>query len=446
MGGRDQCHSCALKVYQFMPTQKRIALVDCNNFYVSCERLFRPDLRYKPVAVLSNNDGCIVARSQEVKDLGIKMATPVYQVDKLIKQHRIQLFSSNYALYADLSSRVMSLLGEFSPNIEVYSIDESFLDLTGICYKDPIQYGRQIRDAVWRTTGIPVCVGMGPTKTLAKLANFAAKKWKKTGGVLDLCCPVRREKLMRIVPVNEVWGIGSRISKRLNQLGITTVWDLCCQPPDKIQAQFNVVVARTVLELNAVSCLSLDEVAPAKQQIVCSRSFKKRITAFDDLAAALIGFCTRAAEKLRSQQSVTGSVAVFIRTNPFNPGEPQYQRSASLVLSHATQDTRQIAAHARHLLKQIYRYGYRYQKCGVLLDHLQPESMPGQIDLFDYVGEERKSGEQVLMKTLDQINKRFPHAVTLAACGLEKRWQYQAERLSNRYTTHWDELAKVKCG
>jgi DNA polymerase V len=425
---------------------KRIALVDCNNFYVSCERLFRPDLRIKPVAVLSNNDGCIVARSQEVKDLGIKMATPVYQVEHLIKQHQIQMFSSNYALYADISSRVMSLLDEFSPNVEVYSIDESFLDLTGIADQKPLQYGRRIKTTIWRTTGIPVCVGMGPTKTLAKLANFAAKKWKKIGAVLDLCCPLRRERLMRLVPVNEVWGIGSRIAQRLNQLGIITAWDLCCQPADKIQAQFNVVVARTVLELNGVSCLSLDEATPAKQQIVCSRSFKKRLTEFADLVAALIEFCSRAAEKLRSQHSLAGSVTVFIRTNPFNPHEPQYQRSASWVLSYATQDTRQIAGYARQLLEQIYRYGYRYQKCGVLLGHLQPELIPGQLDLFAYAEAEQKSAEQTLMQTLDQINKRFPHAVALASCGLEKRWQYQVQQLSRGYTTHWDELAKVKCG
>ena len=428
-----------------MPFQKRIALVDCNNFYVSCERLFRPDLWDKPVVVLSNNDGCIVARSQEVKDLGIKMATPVYQVENLIRQHHIQLFSSNYALYADISSRVMSFLSEFSPNIEVYSIDESFLDLTGICQTNPVVYGQQIRKTIVRATGIPVCVGMGPTKTLAKLANFAAKKWKKTEGVLDLSCPDLREKLMRIVPVNEVWGIGSRIAKKLDQLGIVTVWDLCCQPPDKMHAQFNVVVARTVMELNGISGLSLDEVTPAKQQIVCSRSFRKRLTKLNDLAEALSEFCTRAAEKLRSQQSVAGSVAVFIRTNPFNPNESQYQRSASLTLTYATQDTRRIVSLAKRLLKQIFRQGYRYQKCGVQLGHIQPESTPGQIDLFEFVAEAQPGYENVLMKTVDQINRRFPNGVSMASSGVEKRWQYRTERLSYRYTTRWDELVRVKC-
>ncbi|MGZ5025724.1 MAG: Y-family DNA polymerase, partial [Methylobacter sp.] len=206
--------------------QPLIALVDCNNFYVSCERVFRPDLIGKPVAVLSNNDGCIVSRSKEVKDLGIKMAVPLFQVQHLVDRHKVQLFSSNYALYADMSARVMSTLEEFAPSLEVYSIDEAFLDLTGVCDKDPIAYGHLIKKAVFRATGIPVCVGMGPTKTLAKLANFAAKKWQKTEGVLDLSDPLRREKLMRIVPVDEVWGIGSRTTEKLNRIGIHTVWDL----------------------------------------------------------------------------------------------------------------------------------------------------------------------------------------------------------------------------
>ena len=203
--------------------QPLLALVDCNNFYVSCERVFRPDLIGKPVAVLSNNDGCIVARSKEVKDLGIKMGVPVFQVQQLINQHQIQLFSSNYTLYADMSSRVMSTLESFAPTMEVYSIDEAFLDLTGVCHRNPTAYGHQIRKAVVRATGIPVCVGMAPTKTLAKLANFAAKKWKHTEGVLDLSDPARREKLMKLVPVGEVWGIGSKTSAKLNKLGINKI-------------------------------------------------------------------------------------------------------------------------------------------------------------------------------------------------------------------------------
>lgn len=420
--------------------------MDCNNFYVSCERLFRPDLWQRPVAVLSNNDGCIVSRSQEVKDLGVKMGVPVYQIDKLVQQHRIQLFSSNYALYADISSRVMSLLAEYTPQLEVYSIDEAFLDLSGIADADPLSYGHMLRKQVGRHIGIPVCVGIGPTKTLAKLANFAAKKWRKTGGVLDVTDLELRHRLMQRVAVDEVWGIGSRLARKLNQLGIKTVWDLSRKAPGSMQAQFSVVVARTVLELNGVSCLALEELAPAKQQIVCSRSFKQRLTEFSDLAEALAGFCCRAAEKLRQQQSLTGCVSVFIRTNPFNPEEPQYQQSACRVLPHATQDSRRIIAYAKQLLQQIFKPGYRYQKCGVLLSYIQPADIAQQLDLFNIDEDIQCSRGQRLMQTFDDINQRYPQGISIAAAGLEKPWQYRPVHLSGRYTTHWNELVRVRCG
>ena len=424
----------------------RIALVDCNNFYVSCERVFRPDLIGKPVMVLSNNDGCVVARSQEVKDLGIKMGVPLFQVQHLVEQHNIQLFSSNYSLYADMSARVMTILEEFSPRMEVYSIDEAFLDFTDLypCLKNPIAYAKQIRKAVLQMTGIPVCVGMGPSKTLAKLANFAAKKWKKTGGVLDLSDPVRREKLMRIVPVNEVWGIGTRTAARLNDLGIQTVWDLASQSGKRIQTQFNVVIARTVMELNGVSCLELDEVAPDKQQIVCSRSFSHRLTSEEQLSRALAEYCMRAAEKLRRQHSITGCITVFIRTNPFAIHEPQYQRAATVKLHASTQDTRTIIGTAINILKAIYKPGFGYQKCGVQLSAIQPAVSPDQLDLFesDAIGIHAENKE--LMKVLDQINRRFPKALSIAATGFDKSWKPKAERISKHYTTDWLELAIVK--
>jgi DNA polymerase V len=425
--------------------QPLIALVDCNNFYVSCERVFRPDLIGKPVAVLSNNDGCIVARSQEVKDLGVKMGVPLFQIQHLVNRHNIQLFSSNYSLYADMSARVMSVLEEFAPSLEVYSIDEAFLDLTGVCHKDPVAYGQRIRKGVYRATGIPVCVGMGPTKTLAKLANFAAKKWLKTGGVLDLSDPVRREKLMRIVPVSEVWGIGSRTTVKMNQIGINTVWDLAIQSSKRIQTQFNVVVARTVLELNGTPCLELEEIAPDKQQIVCSRSFSRRLTEYRELSAALAEFCSRAAEKLRKQQSVTGCITIFIRTNPFNPQEPQYRRSASIKLDAATQDTRAIIATANRLLTEIFRQGYNYQKCGVQLSHIQPEASPGQLELFDFADNGLPTENHQLMNTVDQINRLFPKAISVAATGFDKTWKSKAGRVSQRYTTDWGELVCVRC-
>lgn len=426
-------------------TQPLIALVDCNNFYVSCERVFRPDLVNKPVAVLSNNDGCIVSRSQEVKDLGIKMAVPVHQIQHLINRHRIQLFSSNYTLYADMSNRVMQCLDAYAAHVEVYSIDESFLDLTGICPHDSFAYGQNIKESIVRMTGVPVCVGMGPTKTLAKLANYAAKKWKKTGGVVDLSDPIRRDKLMRLVPVNEIWGIGRQTTKRLTLMGINTAYDLAMQPVEAIQAQFNIVVARTVMELNGIACLSLEEITPDKQQIVCSRSFKRRLTAYHELAEALASFCSRTAEKLRQQQSVAGSITVFIRTNPYSPKEPQYQRSIHTLLRQSTSDSRQIIAIAKNLLKDVYKAGYRYQKCGVQLGHIQATSVPNQIDLFDLAGHDNRNKSDELMATIDKINRRFPKGISLSATGINTSWQSPVEHLSQHYTTNWDEVAVVRC-
>ena len=426
------------------PEQKLIALVDCNNFYVSCERVFRPDLWHKPVAVLSNNDGCIVARSQEVKDLGIKMAVPVYQVQHLIKRHKIQLFSSNYALYADMSERVMQCLEAYTPQLEVYSIDESFLDLTAVCQHNSAAYARQIKNSIYQTTGIPVCVGMGPTKTLAKLANYAAKKWQKTGGVLDLSDPLRREKLMRLVSVNEVWGIGRQTRKRLQLMGIDTVYDLAIQPVERVQAQFNIVIARTVMELNAIPCLSLEDIASDKQQIVSSRSFKRRLTQYHELAEALASFSSRAAEKLRKQKSVAGSISIFIRTNTHNANEPQYQRSIRMVLQQVTSDTREIISIAKKLLREIFKAGYRYQQCGVIMGHIQPATMLNQMDLFA-LSDNRHNKANELMYTMDSINRRFPKAIAISAAHMTNSWQSPVEYQSRHYTTNWNELQVVKC-
>ncbi|OAI03584.1 DNA polymerase V subunit UmuC [Methylomonas methanica] len=429
------------------PTQKRIALVDANNFYVSCERVFRPDLIGKPVAVLSNNDGCIVSRSQELKDLGVKMAVPAFQIQHLVEQHNIQLLSSNYGLYADLSARVMSVLEAFSPSLEIYSIDEAFLDFTDLypCEKDPIAYGKQIKRTVQQYTGIPVCVGMGPTKTLAKLANFAAKKWKQTGGVLDLSDPKRQEKLMRIVPVNEVWGIGRQTNSKLNQFGIHTVWDLAQQAPQKIQQQFSIVVARTVMELNGIACLELEEIAPDKQQIVCSRTFSRRLTTLQELMSAMAEFASRAAEKLRQQHSVASGVTIFIRTNVFAEHERQYQRSASVKLDTPSQDTRVILAAVHRLLEVIFKPGYGYYKCGVQLSDIQAQTAPGQIDLFDWVDNDLPTENRPLMQAVDQINRRFPKGIAIATTKIDQTWKPRADRISQRYTTDWRELMTVYC-
>ena len=428
-----------------MALPQLIALVDCNNFYVSCERVFRPDLIGKPVAVLSNNDGCVVARSQEVKDLGVKMGVPVFKIQQLVNQHQIQLFSSNYTLYGDMSHRVMTTLEEFTPRMEVYSIDEAFLDLTGIyqCTKDPIQYAFKIKKRVQKYTGIPVCVGMGSTKTLAKLANYAAKKWKKTGGVLDLSDKKCRDKLMAVVPVSEIWGVGRKISKKMNDIGIHTVLDLAKQPPEKIQQQFNIVVARTVMELNGFPCIELEDIAPDRQQIISSRSFGHKLTAFNELARALADYATRAAEKLRRQSSVTGHVSIFIHTNPFSDTDKQYQNSAGTKLILPTQDTRSIVDVAIRLLKEIFKGGFNYHKCGIVLSAIQSENTASQLDLFADK-DSGVMGSSELMVAMDQVNRRFPKSLKIAASGVDDSWKAKSDIITKRYTTDWNELVVVR--
>lgn len=425
--------------------QTLIALVDCNNFYASCERVFRPDLIGKPVAVLSNNDGCIVARSQEVKALGIKMGVPVHQVKDLIQQHQIQLFSSNYTLYADMSQRVMSTLAEFTPAMEIYSIDEAFLDLSNVypCQQDPEAYALRIKRTVQRYTGIPVGVGMGPTKTLAKLANFAAKNWPHTGGVLDLTDSKRRRKLMSIVPVNEVWGIGRKISQRLNLLGIHSVLDLARQNPEYIQQQFNIVVARTVLELNGTACLDLEAIAPNKQQIISSRSFGDKLLTHEQLARAIADYASRASEKLRRQHSLCRHISIFIHTNPFSQTDPPYHRSAGRKLIAPSNDVRLISKTATCLLTEIFQAGYKYHKCGVVLSDIQLATQPAQIDLFHQA--DQPSDNPALMRTLDAINQRFPQSTVIAAQGFDRHWKAKADHATPHYTTDWQQLAQAYC-
>src|SRR5690554_2352753 len=282
--------------------QQTFALVDCNNFYASCEKLFRPDLANVPVVVLSNNDGCVVARSKEAKDLGIKMAVPLYQVKDLLQRHNIKTFSSNYALYADISSRVMRVLESLAPQVEVYSIDEAFLDLTGVSSIQSLEaFGQHVKQSVLQWVGIHVCVGIAPTKTLAKLANHAAKKYPATGGVVDLSQRERQQKLLAITPVTDVWGVGRRLGKRLDMMGIKTALDLAKCVPATIRNSFSIVLERTVRELNGESCLDLEELPPTKQQIMCSRSFGSRITTFEQMSEAIAQYTARAAEKLRQE-------------------------------------------------------------------------------------------------------------------------------------------------
>jgi DNA polymerase V len=417
------------------------ALVDCNNFYASCEKLFRPDLKHRPVICLSNNDGCVVARSQEAKAIGIKMGTPLFQIQDVVRQHGVEVFSSNYALYADISGRVMSILEELAPRAEVYSIDESFMDLTGVANAVELEaFGLQVRETVQQWTGITVCVGIAPTKTLAKLANHAAKKYHATGGVVDLTSRVRQRKLMSLLPVEEVWGIGRRLTERLQADGIKTVLDLANAHPKQIRRHYSVVVERTVRELNGESCLSLEDVTPTKQQIICSRSFGKRITMYSEMREAICQYTSRAAEKLRDEDRSAKMITLFMRTNGFNLAEPQYKPSLSAELSLPTDDTRDLVEAAMRLLKSAWQDGYRYMKAGVMLsDFYEPGVY--QPSLFDEA--KHRPNAKALMSVMDQINTSGRGKIFLASQGTHKAWTMKRERLSPAYTTRWAEIPSV---
>ncbi|ETI62129.1 translesion error-prone DNA polymerase V subunit UmuC [Marinomonas profundimaris] len=421
--------------------QTVFALVDCNNFYASCEKLFRPDLKHTPVVVLSNNDGCIVARSKEVKALGIKMGVPMFQVQDEIRKHGIVCFSSNYALYADLSNRVMTILEEEAPRVEVYSIDEAFMDLTGVNHVvDLLAFGKRVKAKVDQWTGITVGVGIAPTKTLAKLANHAAKKYPATGAVVDLMDPDRQKRLLALVDVSDVWGVGRRTTVKLKARGVHTALDLANADPKSIRSEFSVVLERTIRELNGVSCLDLELVRPTKQQIICSRSFGHKVTDKRELREAIAKYTTRAAEKLRGEKRLCRVISVFIRTSPFIPNEPQYSKTLSAELPSPTDDTRDLLDVTEAIFHHIYRAGFRYAKGGVMLADFY-EHGAFQQDLFRLNNTKRNS--KAMMSVVDRINRSGLGNVFFASQGVSPQWSMKREYLSPAYTTKWDELPKV---
>lgn len=414
------------------------ALADVNSFYASCETLWRPDLRGRPVVVLSNNDGCVVARSKEAKALGLKMGEPYFKIKREFESVGGIAFSSNYELYADMSQRVMAVLEEMAPRVEIYSIDESFMDLTGVrnCI-DLETFGRQVRAKVLRDTGLTVGVGIAQTKTLAKLANFAAKKWDKTGGVVDLSNEGRQRKLMDLLPVNEVWGIGRRISKKLNMMGIETALQLADASTTMIRKHFSVVIERTVRELRGQPCLELEEFAPTKQQIICSRSFGDRITEYNQMHQAICMYATRAAEKLREERQYCRHVSAWLKTSPFAINEEYYGNTASIKLSTPTQDTRDIIAAAMRCLDAIWQPSHRYQKGGVMLQDFFSQGV-AQLDLFDEC-QPRHNSER-LMRVLDHINNSGKGKLFFAGQGAQQMWSMKRELLSPAYTTRLSDL------
>jgi len=419
------------------------ALVDCNNFYASCERLFRPDLASRPIIVLSNNDGCVVARSREAKALGIGMGIPVFKIRQQIAQHRIAVFSSNYTFYADMSARVMRILEQCAPRVEIYSIDEAFLDLDGLSTRtSPEDFGRHIHQMIPAWTGIPVCVGIGPTKTLAKLANHTAKTDPDNAGVVNLCGPTRRRDALARYPVAEIWGIGRRLSRQLNALGIETALDLANTNPGQIRNLFSIVVERTVHELNGIPCIDLEVSAPIKQQIICSRSFGTRITGLPAMRAVVARYAARAAEKLRGERRCARSMTVFIRTGLFNEREAQYSNGATGHLAVPSDDSRALTQQALTLLDTIWRDGFRYAKAGVMLsDFHHPDQW--QADLFEI--NRNRSHSEALMSVIDRINQKDDGSrVFFAREGIGNGWTMRRDRLSPAYTTRWSDIPTVR--
>lgn len=427
------------------PHQQLFALVDVNNMYVSCERAFNPKFQGRPVVVLSNNDGCAVARSNEVKALGVKMGTPWFQMQDLVRQHGIIGLSSNYTLYGDMSNRIMTILRTYSPHVEVYSIDESFLSLNGMggLWDSPTAMGQDIRKRILQWTSLPVCVGVGASKTQAKLANHIAKKFPLFDSVCDLTTmsAARMRWLFVRIEVGEVWGVGRRIAVKLNDLGIHTVQDLKDASPRDIRARFGVVMERTCQELRGLSCLALEEIAPPRKEIVSSKSFGAMAVRIEELEEAVSTYIARAAEKLRGQASLCGAVHVFVHTNPFRAQDPQYSNGLTIPLIAPTDDNRVLAAAALQGLALIFREGYQYKKAGVMLMDLRSNTI-SQGMLFDAQPPHEKSAR--VMATLDALNQRFGRdALHIGSAGLVQRWAMRAENKTPCYTTRWDELPKV---
>ena len=419
----------------------RFALVDCNNFYCSCERLFRPDLDGKPLVVLSNNDGCVVARSNESKALGVKMGEPWFKLKKLAAEKGVIAFSSNYALYADISNRVMSILTQYSPVQEVYSIDESFLDLGG--FRDVRERAYEIRRAVLQNTGITVCVGIGPSKTLAKLANHVAKKHPRSKGVFDFCVLTRSQQtnVLANMEVGDVWGVGRKLSTALTDVGIDTACKLRDADIPQLRAKFGVVMEKTARELGGVACLELEEIAPPKKQIVSSRSFGNAVTELADLADAIAHFISNASSKLRAQKSVAGLLQVFIITDRFRPERPQYSPTISIPLTTPSSDSLVLNRFAALGLEQIFRHGYEYKKAGVILADIRSSSMV-QEDLFAVHDNEYSAS---LMKVLDDLNGRYGRGtLKISSDGSKRAWAMRADKKSPSYTTDWEQVARCR--
>ena len=417
-----------------------IALVDCDSFYASCERVFRPDLKNRPIVVLSNNDGCVIARSSEAKAMGVKMGVPWFKIkDKYIRKGGI-VFSSNFAFYGDMSRRVMNILDSLSPKTEVYSIDEAFLDFSGTeknigCF----DFGLHLKNTIGRWTGIPVRIGIGPTKTLSKIASYQIKKRNIKSRVLTLSNPKDIEEALKQTPVDEVWGVGRRLNKKLSMDGIRTALQLSCIQPKEIRKKFNVVLERTVRELNGEKCLSIEDISPTKKQIVVSRSFAKKITNLEILNTVINDYVVRAAEKLRAEKQNSSTISVFIRTSPFDNNE-SYRAIKSYSFTCPTNDSRDFLHAVRRMLPEIYKPNYRYSKAGVMLSSFSDMNYV-QGSLFKEKHVHKMNSK--LMKVIDELNVNQTQ-IYIASQNIGKFTPIQRNMVSPKYTTKWSDLPLVR--
>ena len=417
------------------------ALVDCNNFYASCERVFQPQLEGKPVVILSNNDGCVIARSNEAKALGIPMGAPAFQYRSFFKQKGVQVFSSNYPLYGDMSSRVMSLLGQYSPNLEIYSIDEAFLHFKGFDLFDLEAEGRRMRKQVRRWTGIPVSVGMGPSKALAKIANKIAKKYDSTTkGVYCIDTEDKRVKALKWTAIGDIWGIGRQHCKRLEALGVKNAWQFTLLPDDWVKKHMSILGLRLKKDLQGLPSIQLEEVPSPKKGIATTRSFEGTLTAFSDLEERVSTFANSCAEKMRKQGSSCTALLVFLRSDPHKKGAIPYRNSCVLTLPYSTNSSITLSKYAVLGLHKIFKEGVHYKKAGVMIMGLSPTATR-QLPLFG--GEEVK--HLAVMQAVDRIHKRFgPHQIKLANQDLQRTWKMKQEHLSQRYTTEIKEIITVR--
>lgn len=415
-----------------------IALLDANNFFVSCERVFRPDLMNKPVAVLSNNDGCVISRSNEVKALGIPMGAPYFKYKEILTDHNVAIFSSHFTLYGDMSGRMMNLIDSFVPRMEVYSIDEAFIDLSGV--KDIETLCNRIKNTLWRSLGIPTSIGIANTKTLAKVANHYAKRVPAFKSICFLKESHRIEEALKRLNVGDVWGIGRQITKKLEGQGILTAYDLKNVDPRCMRQSFSVVGERIVRELNGIPCLELEDMEEPKKSTQVTRSFSKSITDLDELKQALATYATRLGQKLREQGLMTKNIMVFIRTSKFKAHEPQYANSFTISLPSSVQDDISLIRAAMQALGQIYKKGFAYSKAGIMALDLMPKGRKVQLDLFSRNVEEPFQSEK-LWEAVDLVNKQYGRGTLFsAACGRSLSWKDQKSHLSQPYTTSWGHL------